>query len=215
MADGAPPVVEAVLFDLLTALLDSWTLWDRAAGDAREGRRWREHYLAITYGAGGYRPYEDLVREAAVQAGVPSRAATTLLDTWDALAPWPEAARVVTALRARGPVGVVTNCSEALAARAVARLGVPLDLVVTAERAGAYKPDARPYRLALAGLGCAPGRVLFVAGSPNDLPGAGGVGMPVAWHNRVGLPRPGHVAPPWVELATLDALPGLLAPGGA
>ena len=33
-----------------------------------------------------------------------------------------------------------------------------------------------------------PAQALFVAGSPADLPGATSVGMPVFWHNRLGLP---------------------------
>jgi acyl dehydratase len=37
-------------------------------------------------------------------------------------------------------------------------------------------------------LGTAAERTLFVAGSASDVPGAKGVGMPVYWHNRVGLP---------------------------
>ena len=44
----------AVLFDLLTALLDSWTLWNRVAGNAEDGRRWRTVYLRNTFGAGPY-----------------------------------------------------------------------------------------------------------------------------------------------------------------
>src|SRR5437868_274238 len=32
---------KAILFDLLTALLDSWTLWDAVAGKPADGRRWR------------------------------------------------------------------------------------------------------------------------------------------------------------------------------
>jgi hypothetical protein len=47
----------AVLFDLLTALLDSWSLWDRVAGGPEAGRRWRMRYPQLTYGAGRYRPY--------------------------------------------------------------------------------------------------------------------------------------------------------------
>jgi 2-haloacid dehalogenase len=31
----------AVLFDLLTALLDSWKGWNAAAGSAQMGRTWR------------------------------------------------------------------------------------------------------------------------------------------------------------------------------
>lgn len=75
---------------------------------------------------------------------------------------------------------------------------MPVDFatVVTAERAGAYKPRPAPYLLALRELGLPPERVLFVAGSAFDLPGAAGVGMDVWWHDRAGMtaqadaPRP-------------------------
>jgi hypothetical protein len=40
---------DAVLFDLLTALLDSWSLWNAVAGSEDAGRRWRAEYLRITY----------------------------------------------------------------------------------------------------------------------------------------------------------------------
>jgi FMN phosphatase YigB (HAD superfamily) len=51
----------AVLFDLLTTLLDSWTVWNRVAGGEAPGRRWRAAYLELTYGCGAYAPYESLV----------------------------------------------------------------------------------------------------------------------------------------------------------
>ena len=56
---------DAVIFDLLTALIDSWTLWNDVAGSPDDGMTWRRRYLEITYGCGAYRPYETLVREAA------------------------------------------------------------------------------------------------------------------------------------------------------
>ncbi len=203
--------VDALLFDLPTALLDSWSLWNAAAGSASEGRRWRQHYLELTYAAGDYRPYEALVRESAAVAGLPSARADALLETWDHLEPWPEVPAVLRSLGATRRIGVVTNCSTALAARAAARLGHPVDVLVAAERAGAYKPDARPYQLALLELGLPPARVLFVAGSPYDIPGAGGVGMPVVWHNRLQLVRPPGVGEPYREIASLHALRPLLA----
>src|SRR5215831_16205789 len=61
---------DAVVFDLLTALIDSWSLWNRAAGSAEDGLRWRREYLALTYAAGPYRPYTDIVRQAARQADI-------------------------------------------------------------------------------------------------------------------------------------------------
>jgi 2-haloalkanoic acid dehalogenase type II len=184
----------AVVFDLLTALLDSWSLWDRIAGRAA-----RLRYLGLTAAAGPYRSYEELIAAA---IGDPSVAAE-LLYHWDELAPWPEAPDVLRELRARGMLlGVTTNCSAALAARAAARVGVPLDAVADAETAGVYKPRPEPYRLALDTLGVQPAQTLFVAGSPLDLEGAAAVGLDVVWHNRAGLDR-GDAPAPRAELRTL------------
>ena len=69
---------QAVVFDLLTALLDSWSVWDEAAGNEADGRRWRARYLELTYDCGVYRPYETLVAEAARDAGLPPTAAAAL-----------------------------------------------------------------------------------------------------------------------------------------
>ena len=212
----APRVaVDAILFDLLTALLDSWTLWNVAAGNAADGRRWRQQYLEITYAAGAYRPYDALVTESASAAGLAPEVARVLLDRWDQMEAWPEVGSVLGCLGASVRLGVVTNCSNALAERAVRRLGCTVDVVVAAERAGAYKPDPRPYRLAIAELGLPPSRVLFVAGSPYDIPGAGGVGMPVVWHNRLRLTRPVGIDEPLAEISTLEQLPLLVRLGDA
>ncbi|MGT2425072.1 hypothetical protein [Amnibacterium kyonggiense] len=68
---------DAVLFDLLTALLDSWTLWNAVAGGEVAGTRWRREYLRRTYGQGDYTPYELLVADAAEHVGLPARWPTT------------------------------------------------------------------------------------------------------------------------------------------
>lgn len=197
------PNVGVILCDLLTALLDSWTLWDAAAGSQADGRRWRMRYLELTYGSTVYTPYEDLVRQSATEAGVGAAAAHALVERWDELAPWPEVPGVLGELQDAGyRLGVVTNCSEELGYRAAARLGVPVH-VVTAERAGAYKPNAAPYRLALDEMGVRAEHALFVAGSPSDIGGAGRVGMPVVWHNRIHLPAPPE---PVTQLETLREL---------
>jgi 2-haloalkanoic acid dehalogenase type II len=197
---------DAVVFDLLTALIDSWTLWNDVAGSPDDGLRWRRRYLEITYGCGAYRPYETLVREAARDVGLPESRGEALERRWGELKPWPEARRVL----ARLPVSlaVATNCSDRLGEEAAQLVGVPFKIVVTAESAGFYKPRPEPYRAVLAALGTAPERTLFVAGSASDVPGAKAVGMPVYWHNRIGLPprddaRPDHLEPTLDKLADL------------
>lgn len=199
--------IEAVVFDLLTALLDSWSLWNRAAGSEVDGLRWRRAYLELTYGCGAYRPYEDLVREAATVAGVAASSVDTLAAHWNTLRPWPEVPAVLGDLNARGiRLGVVTNCSITLGRQAAERVGVPFSAVVTSEETGYYKPQPQSYRAALERLGTDPARTLFVAGSPADIPGAAGVGMPVFWHNRAGLPFVADTARPLLIADTLHPL---------
>jgi 2-haloacid dehalogenase len=184
------PIYDAILFDLLTALLDSWSLWNRIAGGEEAGRAWRAEYLRLTYGCGSYRPYEILVAEAAFASGLEASHAAQLEAAWDELQPWDDAVALLHDLARSYKLGVVTNCSQRLGRRAAARLEVPLESIVTAERAGYYKPHPAPYLLALRELGLPAERVLFVAGSGYDLFGAARVGLATLWHNRVGLAAP-------------------------
>ena len=187
--------VRAVCFDLLSALLDSWSVWDRVArrpGFSELGRTWRRQYLTLTSTVGGYRPYLELVAEAAGSVGLPPSAAGWLEQAWDTLRPWPDGQAALASLTV--PRAVVTNCSRALGNRAAACVGVPFDVVVTSEEAGAYKPDPAPYQLACERLGCAPAEVAFVAGSPFDALGAVAHGFRVTWVTRLGDPVPDGLA---------------------
>src|SRR3954470_10708964 len=133
LADPPPQKYQAVLFDLLTALLDSWTVWDDTAGSPELGRKWRAEYLRRTYGCGVYRPYATLVREAAVAVGIDERYCDKLESNWARLAPWPGVTATLSALARTHRLGVVTNCSEKLGRDAAARIGVPFDVIVTSE----------------------------------------------------------------------------------
>src|SRR5437868_10979732 len=99
---------DAVVFDLLTALIDSWTLWNAVAGSEEAGMRWRRRYLELTYQADSYVPYESLVERAAVETGLGSAVAPELARRWNELPPWPETHRVVGELARRVPLGIVT-----------------------------------------------------------------------------------------------------------
>ncbi len=176
-----------MLFDLLSALLDSWSLWDDVAGGEGPGRRWRMEYLRRSYATGAYVPYLDLVADSAEAVGLSAARAAELEARWDELAPWPGAGSVLRELARKGPLGVVTNCSEVLGRRAAALVGAPFGAVVTAESAGCYKPDPRIYSAGVEALGAHPDEVLFVAGSPLDVVGAHAAGLRVAWHNPAKL----------------------------
>ena len=201
---------QAVIFDLYTALLDSWSLWNEAAGTEELGWHWRKKYLELTYQAGRYRCYETIIAESAQAVGLAEECATTLIENWAALQPWPEARRVLNEISTRMPIAVATNSSLALAEIAIACVGVPFSAMATAEEAGYYKPQPQPYRLALERLGCAAENVLFVAGSASDVSGATNVGMTVYWHNRAKLKLPDQAVHPQFVAESLQPLLELL-----
>ena len=194
----------AIGFDLLTALLDTWTLWSAVAGDRPTGMRWHAASQAQLRGK-PYFPFEQIVRESAAEVGLAPAKAEELLRRWGEFDPWPDVTAVLSRLENTTRF-IVTNCSRELGARAAKRAG-SFDLVMTAEEAGAYKPDPRPYRAALAALGLDAKDVLFVAGSAHDVGGASRVGMDVYWANR------GQVAAPTdgAALRTEPDLRGLVA----
>jgi 2-haloalkanoic acid dehalogenase type II len=202
---------DAVLFDLLTALMDSWTLWNSVAGSDDAGYRWRAEYLKMTYATGRYRPYEDLVAEAAQTIGLRRELAQELGSRYAELQPWPEVRGVLQGLHDAGVVlGVVTNCSDVLGRIAADRVGIPFTVFVTAERAGFYKPQPQPYQLALDELPVNSDRCLFVAGSGYDLFGTARVGLPTFWHNRTGMAAPENAPAPVVCHRDLAALPAFV-----
>lgn len=209
---------KAIIFDLLTALLDSWSIWGTAANnDQQKGHEWRSRYLELTFGCGQYRPYEDLVQQAGTQVNLPATAANALLSTWDELNPWPEVPDILRKLKSLGHrLAVVTNCSTELGQRALSRCGAVecIDAFASAEEIGFYKPRPEAYNHILAMLDIDARDALFVAGSNGDVIGAADAGMDVVWHNRVGLQRlPGSA--PLREGASLDeALGGILGPQG-
>jgi 2-haloacid dehalogenase len=200
--NSAPWRPKAIIFDLLTAILDSWSLWDRSTpnGTQAEGLRWRKRYLEITFGAGSYVPYETLVRQSAKDIGLPPSAPEALIRDWGQLKPWPEARDVLGRLRNRGyRLATVTNCSKSLGRAAAKNVweGVDgsWDVVVTAEQSGFYKPVREAYQAALDALGLKAEEVLFVAGSAGDVEGATRAGMRVVWHNKIGLAAAGNAVP--------------------
>ena len=197
---------KAVLFDLLTALLDSWTVWNSAAGSEAAGRAWRAEYLRLTYGCGAYQPYEKLVRDAARVTGIRADASDRLGSAWATLPVWSGAKELLQALAPHCKLAVVTNCSRVLGRQAAERLGIEWDVVMTSEEAGFYKPDERPYLMTLQQLGVQASDAAFVSGSGYDVFETAKVGLRTYWHNRVGLTRPDGAPVAEVESPTLEGV---------
>ena len=72
---------DAVGFDLLTALLDSWSLFADVAGGRDLGMRWHAASQSLLRGK-RYRPFEDILRESAGGVGVDTAKADELIARW-------------------------------------------------------------------------------------------------------------------------------------
>src|SRR6184192_2135357 len=127
----------AVGFDLLTALLDTWSLWASVAGDRGLGMRWHAASQELLRGK-RYRPFEDIVRESASEVGLDAKHASELLRRWGEFEPWPDVPPVLE--RLDGPRRfVVTNCSRKLGRLASFRAG-RFELVSQRKRRGRTSP---------------------------------------------------------------------------
>lgn len=196
--DGASPphasvAPQAVLFDLLMAVMNSLETWSSAAG-AELGIAWRDSVTDRMRAAGAYVAYDALVEESARDLGVPPAAVQRLRHDWSRMRPWPDAA-ALTGLAL--PYAFVTNCSVSLAREASRRSGLAPHFTLSAEEAGWYKPRAEIYQQACARIGSEPGRTVFVAGAAYDAEGAHAAGLrawlvprrPLARHLHVGIRR--------------------------
>jgi len=80
---------------------------------------------------------------------------------------------------------IISNVDNDIIGRTRDRIGVRFDVIVTAQDARAYKPNSRPFQIALQRLNSKPTEVLHVSsGFRYDIPPAHQVGMRTAWINR-------------------------------
>ncbi len=200
----------AVAFDLLSALVDSRALFEAVAGDPEHGGRWREAQLRLVARSETYRPFEQIIADAAKEADVALPQAAQLLAQWSELTPYADVTAPLQVLAQSGlRMVIVTNCSQRLAEVAAGRLPVRWHAVVSAEAAGFYKPDIRAYQAGCRAAGHPMSEVLFVPGSAQDLAGAERAGHQTYWVNRRHLPAPPDTQPLAVE-PTLRRLPEVL-----
>jgi 2-haloacid dehalogenase len=168
-----------------------------SAIEAGPYRRYREVLGSVLRAIGaelGFEPDEAEVRRFAGSVGL-----------WP---PFPDSPAALAQLSRRFRLAVMTNCDDDLFEDSRRQLGIQFDEVVTAEQAGAYKPDHRVFELALERIGVPRERVLHVAQSlyHDHLP-AKQLGLSTIWVDRR-RGRPGFGATPPAE-----ATPDLVVPG--
>jgi 2-haloacid dehalogenase len=136
-----------------------------------------------------------------------------LLDTFLTLDAFPDAVRTLGLLRENGfRTAILSNGTPQMLHAAGNAAGVtPLvDLVLSVEATGCYKPDPSVYRHAVQRLDVPPERILFVSANGWDVAGASAYGLRTVWINRSKAPIEELGTQPTATLVSLNDLVGLL-----
>jgi len=136
-----------------------------------------------------------------------------LLDIYKQLSAYPEVPAMLKAVRAAGfRTAILSNGAPEMLTSAVtaAGLAADLELVLSVQSVGVYKPHPSVYQLAVDRLGVPAGRICFLSANGWDVAGAAHFGFRCVWINRAGEPRDRLPAGPEIELPDLTDLPRLV-----
>lgn len=139
-----------------------------------------------------------------------------LMASYQVLAAYPEAREALLKLRGAGlRLAILSNGAPAMLDSAATSAGLAdiLELILSVEDVGVYKPHPSVYRLAVERLGIPAGEMLFVSSNGWDAFGASAAGFQVAWCNRTDQPRERLPVAPHAEIRSLAELPALLGIG--
>jgi 2-haloacid dehalogenase len=157
-------------------------------------RRWEEHQFALLT---PYRGYRDLAARAVervlrdLKLPVGDEDGPGLADRIASWKPFPDTRDALKRIGAVAKVGIISNMDNVVLFETITRLGSPVHFRTSAEDARAYKPDVKPFQLALSRLGIPAADVLHAAfGWKYDLAPARTVGMRTAFVDRAGAGKP-------------------------
>jgi 2-haloalkanoic acid dehalogenase type II len=167
--------IRAITFDCYGTLID----WEGGAKQSlrvllqkrrpRDKGLFRAEFLDELFGAWeraqwtriqqSYTCYRQIAAESLEQVaaehelpftGADACAFANSIATWQ---PFPDTAAALAKLKQKVRLGLISNIDDDILAASAARLGVEFDLLMTAERARAYKPSPLPFQRALERLG--------------------------------------------------------------
>lgn len=163
-----------------------------------------------------YRPYKKVLPLSLEHAmrlhGLPYRTedGDALVAAVPTFGPFPEVPAVLTKLKEKYQIAIISNTDDDLIRGNVERIGVDFDFVITAEQARAYKPQRQAFEYALRTVGRAADQVIHVAqGFEYDIIPTHGLGMRRIWINRSGR-RGSNAFMPYEEIPDMSRLPRLL-----
>ena len=164
----------------------------------------REDFAAVTAHALDY-------AAEALGLALAGAARHRLLDAYLDLSAYADAAPTLARLGPR-PRLILSNGTRAMLEPLAAATGVArhLDVILSVDAAGTYKPSPRVYQLAVDHLNLLPVRIGFVSSNAWDAIGAKAFGFTSFWINRKRAPLDRHGPKPDAVLSSLSELPPLV-----
>lgn len=163
-----------------------------------------------------YLGYKEILRRgyatAFAQHGIPATAEEieAIVQSIRTMGPHPETVDVLRRLKTRYRLAIFTNSDDDLIEHNVRLLQVPIDHVITAQQARAYKPSRQIFEHAHRAMGVTKEETVHVAMSLElDMQACKQLGIRGVWINRLGIPaNPAWY--PYEELPDLRGAPALL-----
>ncbi len=203
------------LFDVHSAVARHRVLVGSQA--ERLSELWRTKQLEYAWTRslmGAYRDFDALTRDAldfaaARCGGISAEAREKLLEAYETLDPYADAAPVLAALRAQGAKTVIlSNGTTAGLERAVHSAGLAelLDPSLSADALRVFKTAPAVYQMVCDRYGFRPEQISFHSSNRWDVAGAAKFGFRTVWINRSGAPDEYLDLPPTLIAASLAAL---------
>jgi 2-haloacid dehalogenase len=219
--------IEACVFDAYGTLFDVHSAVARVR--ARVGAQadalsqlWRAKQLEYTWlralmgrHADFWQVTGDALDHALARTGVDAAVREPLMQAYLALDAYPEVPEVLRRLRDAGlKTAILSNGEPRMLGAGAKSAGIDglLDVILSVEDVGIFKPHPKVYQLAVDRLAVRPAQIAFQSSNAWDVSGAATFGLRAVWINRLGMPPerlPGAAEHELRDLAGLPALLGL------
>lgn len=218
--------IKACVFDAYGTLFDvhsALTKFSERLGN--EAKRlstiWRTKQLEYTWLRSLMRQHADFwqVTQDALDYALDSVGLTDnhlregLMEAYLNLDSYPEVFETLNRLKKQGlPTAILSNGSPRMLDAVVKKnkLEKVIDMILSVEEVGVYKPDPRVYQLAVDKFGIEASNIIYLSSNAWDVAGAACFGFCVVWINRFNQLPERLPFQPQAEIKSLSELPSLL-----
>ncbi len=211
----------ALTLDFWGTLVDWLPVWEKVSAEIvkKNNLKCSAKEFALSWRRAGrwyvekmpFLKYKDMVKKSLDEVcktfGISSSGEEQkLFDLWKEIEPYPEVAGVLSELRKRHKLVIVSNADPDLFELVVKKIPVDFDGMLISDETGIPKPHVEMYNAAVKFLGMPRKDILHVASSQMDVCGATNAGLTVCWINRRKEDKSPETPKPTYEINDLKEL---------